>query len=99
MTVSLLDAPALCPGCGDEIDPAGDLDHVAIDRALAGDQTAKYQLTKAERYEAIRVGVRRGLTLNEAALRIGLNGHERQLAIRGVRPAPAPRSRRGGARR
>ncbi|MEU4367524.1 hypothetical protein [Micromonospora chersina] len=99
MTTALLDAPTLCPACGEEIDPTVDLDHVAIDRALKGDQTAKWQLTKAERYEAIRVGVRRGLTLNETALRIGLNGHERQLAIRGVRPVPAPRSRRGGARR
>ncbi|MEU1810979.1 hypothetical protein [Micromonospora aurantiaca (nom. illeg.)] len=96
MTIILVNPATLCPACGEEIDPTVDLDHVAIDRALAGDITV--QLTRAERYEAIRIGVRRGLNLNQAARRIGMNGQERRLAIAGVQPPSTPRSRAGNRR-
>jgi hypothetical protein len=54
----------LCPLCLDELPDNYPFDHVAIDRILAGKQRPA---DRAERDEAIRVGIRRGMTITQLA--------------------------------
>lgn len=63
----------LCPACSEQLPPAYRHDHVAIDRALAGDPTVLARLDHGDRVEAYLVGRRRGMTANQLAGRLGLN--------------------------
>lgn len=53
-----MNLPDLCPLCLDELPDGYPYDHVAIDLALEG----SHRVYRAERAEAVRVGLTRGMT-------------------------------------
>jgi hypothetical protein len=52
----------LCPKCLNVLPEDYPFDHVAIDRALAGDHTVIRGMPLAERREIVRIAETRGLT-------------------------------------
>jgi DNA-binding NarL/FixJ family response regulator len=53
-----------------DICDATELDHVAIERAVAGDGVALHQLNVAEQLEVVRRLTQRGLSLEQIAARL-----------------------------
>lgn len=71
MTTTTMVLPEFCPSCLDELPDGYPFDHVAIDRALAGDSAIFGRMAADERRETITVGRRRGMT--DSAIAVAIN--------------------------
>lgn len=60
----------LCPACLTELSPDYALDHVAVDRALAGDRALFVALDRSHRSEVVVTGLARGITLLDLTKRL-----------------------------
>jgi hypothetical protein len=87
--VSLVDLGAtLCPACLRELADNYPYDHVAIDRALAGQPELFTAMTHAEQREAVLTGLERGMSITLLAKRL----HCRGGYLRELLPADHPES-------
>lgn len=63
--------PDLCPHCLDELPADYPYDHVAVDKAVAGDTRIFRAMTRDEQREVIRTGRARGLTITALSVKLG----------------------------
>jgi hypothetical protein len=80
--------PTLCPACLTVLPGDYPFDHVAIDRALAGEARLFTAMTTAERKETLQVGISRGMTLDQMAKRLHRSGAELRQVVGIVPPSP-----------